>query len=33
MWNGGCQLVALNYQTPCEEMNIYHAMFRNNGGV
>ncbi len=33
MWNGGSQLVALNFQTPSEEMNLYLGKFRDNGGV
>lgn len=33
MWNGGSQLVALNYQTSCHEMNINLGKFRDNGGV
>eukprot|EP00062_Callorhinchus_milii_P026798 gi/632989335/ref/XP_007883594.1/ PREDICTED: 1-phosphatidylinositol 4,5-bisphosphate phosphodiesterase delta-1-like [Callorhinchus milii] len=31
MWNAGCQLVALNFQTPSEEMDIYQGKFRQNG--
>jgi hypothetical protein len=26
-WNSGCQLVALNYQTPCDELYYNEAMF------
>jgi phosphatidylinositol phospholipase C delta len=26
-WNAGCQLVALNYQTPCDELYYNEAMF------
>eukprot|EP00048_Salpingoeca_helianthica_P002259 m.55881 g.55881 ORF g.55881 m.55881 type:complete len:1080 (-) comp11999_c1_seq1:92-3331(-) len=33
MWNGGSQLVALNYQTPSHELCINHGKFRDNGGV
>ncbi|XP_069771033.1 1-phosphatidylinositol 4,5-bisphosphate phosphodiesterase delta-1a isoform X3 [Narcine bancroftii] len=31
MWNAGCQIVALNFQTPGEEMDIYQGRFRDNG--
>ncbi|XP_032896683.1 1-phosphatidylinositol 4,5-bisphosphate phosphodiesterase delta-1 isoform X2 [Amblyraja radiata] len=31
MWNVGCQIVALNFQTPGEEMDVYQAKFRENG--
>ncbi|XP_077347360.1 1-phosphatidylinositol 4,5-bisphosphate phosphodiesterase delta-1 isoform X3 [Lithobates pipiens] len=30
MWNVGCQIVALNFQTPCEEMDVYQGKFRDN---
>lgn len=30
-WNYGCQMVALNWQTPCEEMWLYHHFFAQNG--
>ena len=33
MWNVGAQLVALNYQTHCLEMNLNQGKFRDNGGV
>ena len=33
MWNGGSQLVALNYQTPSKELAINFGKFRDNGGV
>jgi phosphatidylinositol phospholipase C delta len=33
MWNTGCQVVALNYQTPCFEMMQNQALFRTNGGT
>lgn len=32
MWNGGSQLVALNYQTYCHEMAINLGKFRDNAG-
>ncbi|EGD81646.1 hypothetical protein PTSG_02362 [Salpingoeca rosetta] len=32
MWNAGCQLVALNYQTPCSEMHLNQGKFADNGG-
>eukprot|EP00052_Salpingoeca_macrocollata_P004747 m.43261 g.43261 ORF g.43261 m.43261 type:complete len:1105 (+) comp14423_c0_seq3:89-3403(+) len=32
MWNAGCQIVALNYQTHCHEMNLNQGKFRDNGG-
>ena len=32
MWNTGCQLVALNYQTPGEEMHLNQGKFTDNGG-
>ena len=31
LWNAGFQLVALNYQTQCEEMEINSGKFRQNG--
>ncbi|XP_061666180.1 1-phosphatidylinositol 4,5-bisphosphate phosphodiesterase delta-3-A-like isoform X3 [Syngnathoides biaculeatus] len=31
MWNGGCQLVALNFQTPGEEMDLNRGKFLQNG--
>nr|XP_033787632.1 1-phosphatidylinositol 4,5-bisphosphate phosphodiesterase delta-1 isoform X2 [Geotrypetes seraphini] len=31
MWNVGCQIVALNFQTPCTEMDIYQGLFQDNG--
>ena len=30
-WNYGCQLVALNWQTPCEEMWLNRHFFARNG--
>lgn len=33
MWAAGCQIVALNYQTPSHEMCINQGMFRDNGGA
>ncbi|XP_029337454.1 1-phosphatidylinositol 4,5-bisphosphate phosphodiesterase delta-1 isoform X1 [Mus caroli] len=32
MWNGGCQIVALNFQTPGPEMDVYLGCFQDNGG-
>ncbi|XP_067412349.1 1-phosphatidylinositol 4,5-bisphosphate phosphodiesterase delta-3 [Emydura macquarii macquarii] len=32
MWNAGCQLVALNFQTPGWEMDLNHGRFLVNGG-
>ncbi|XP_004635294.1 1-phosphatidylinositol 4,5-bisphosphate phosphodiesterase delta-1 isoform X2 [Octodon degus] len=32
MWNGGCQIVALNFQTPGPEMDVYQGRFQDNGG-
>ncbi|XP_056289653.1 1-phosphatidylinositol 4,5-bisphosphate phosphodiesterase delta-1a isoform X2 [Pseudoliparis swirei] len=32
MWNAGCQIVALNFQTPSKEMHINHGRFLPNGG-
>ncbi|KAL1006245.1 hypothetical protein UPYG_G00069690 [Umbra pygmaea] len=31
MWNTGCQIVALNFQTPCKEMDLNQGRFRQNG--
>ncbi|KAG7244362.1 hypothetical protein INR49_003705 [Caranx melampygus] len=31
MWNAGCQIVALNFQTPGEQMDLNHGRFRQNG--
>lgn len=31
MWNVGCQIVALNFQTPGTELDIYLGRFRDNG--
>ncbi|XP_069814924.1 1-phosphatidylinositol 4,5-bisphosphate phosphodiesterase delta-1 isoform X1 [Dendropsophus ebraccatus] len=31
MWNVGNQIVALNFQTPCAEMDVYQGRFRDNG--
>ncbi|XP_057215180.1 1-phosphatidylinositol 4,5-bisphosphate phosphodiesterase delta-3-A [Triplophysa rosa] len=31
MWNAGCQLVALNFQTQCEEMDLNRGRFLPNG--
>uniref|UniRef100_A0AAY4B3I7 Phosphoinositide phospholipase C n=1 Tax=Denticeps clupeoides TaxID=299321 RepID=A0AAY4B3I7_9TELE len=31
MWNVGSQIVALNFQTPCKEMDLNQAMFLPNG--
>eukprot|EP00048_Salpingoeca_helianthica_P002261 m.55906 g.55906 ORF g.55906 m.55906 type:complete len:875 (-) comp11999_c1_seq3:27-2651(-) len=31
MWCGGAQVVALNFQTPCQEMNLNQGFFRDNG--
>nr|CAB3264932.1 1-phosphatidylinositol 4,5-bisphosphate phosphodiesterase zeta-1 [Phallusia mammillata] len=31
MWNAGFQIVALNYQTKCDEMEICTGKFRQNG--
>lgn len=33
MWNCGCQLVALNYQTHSIEMALNQGKFRDNGNV
>ncbi|KAL8618755.1 hypothetical protein ACOMHN_015165 [Nucella lapillus] len=32
MWNHGCQIVALNYQTSGEPMQLNDGRFRDNGG-
>eukprot|EP00056_Hartaetosiga_gracilis_P005063 m.80967 g.80967 ORF g.80967 m.80967 type:complete len:1123 (-) comp12039_c0_seq1:286-3654(-) len=32
MWCAGCQIVALNFQTACREMNLNFGKFRDNGG-
>ncbi|XP_048035419.1 1-phosphatidylinositol 4,5-bisphosphate phosphodiesterase delta-3-A isoform X1 [Megalobrama amblycephala] len=31
MWNAGCQMVALNFQTQCEEMDLNRGRFLPNG--
>ena len=31
LWNVGCQLVALNYQSDGREIHLYHGKFRQNG--
>ncbi|KAM8967174.1 1-phosphatidylinositol 4,5-bisphosphate phosphodiesterase delta-1 [Pelodytes ibericus] len=31
MWNVGCQIVALNFQTPGAEMDLYQGRFQENG--
>ncbi|KAK0139468.1 1-phosphatidylinositol 4,5-bisphosphate phosphodiesterase delta-1 [Merluccius polli] len=31
MWNTGCQIVALNFQTPCKEMDLNQGRFLPNG--
>ncbi|XP_062331112.1 1-phosphatidylinositol 4,5-bisphosphate phosphodiesterase delta-3-A [Osmerus eperlanus] len=31
MWNGGCQIVALNFQTPGEQMDLNQGRFTPNG--
>ncbi|XP_067871822.1 1-phosphatidylinositol 4,5-bisphosphate phosphodiesterase delta-1a isoform X2 [Heterodontus francisci] len=31
MWNAGCQIVALNFQTPGKEMDINQSKFLDNG--
>ncbi|XP_031179848.1 1-phosphatidylinositol 4,5-bisphosphate phosphodiesterase delta-3-A-like isoform X1 [Sander lucioperca] len=31
MWNGGCQIVALNFQTPGEQMDLNQGRFLQNG--
>lgn len=33
MWNNGCHIVALNYQTPGEAMQLNHGRFLDNGGT
>ncbi|ODN02952.1 1-phosphatidylinositol 4,5-bisphosphate phosphodiesterase gamma-1 [Orchesella cincta] len=32
LWNAGCQMVALNYQTPDKPMQLNQGKFRQNGG-
>ncbi|XP_060582672.1 inactive phospholipase C-like protein 2 [Ruditapes philippinarum] len=32
LWNCGCQMVALNYQTPGLMMDLYNGWFNKNGG-
>lgn len=32
LWNAGCQMVALNYQTPDKAMQLNQGKFRQNGG-
>uniref|UniRef100_H3B651 Phosphoinositide phospholipase C n=1 Tax=Latimeria chalumnae TaxID=7897 RepID=H3B651_LATCH len=31
MWNVGSQIVAMNFQTPCKEMDLYQGKFQENG--
>ncbi|XP_070570893.1 1-phosphatidylinositol 4,5-bisphosphate phosphodiesterase delta-1-like [Ptychodera flava] len=31
LWNAGCQIVALNYQTSGDEMDLYLGKFKQNG--
>ncbi|XP_051552721.1 1-phosphatidylinositol 4,5-bisphosphate phosphodiesterase delta-1-like isoform X2 [Myxocyprinus asiaticus] len=31
LWNVGCQIVALNFQTPCPEMDLNQGLFLQNG--
>ncbi|KAI5093107.1 phospholipase C, delta 1b isoform X1 [Silurus meridionalis] len=31
LWNSGCQIVALNFQTPCAEMDLNQGLFNQNG--
>ncbi|KAJ3611629.1 hypothetical protein NHX12_021644 [Muraenolepis orangiensis] len=31
MWNAGCQIVALNFQTPCKEFDLNQGRFLPNG--
>ncbi|XP_039609638.1 1-phosphatidylinositol 4,5-bisphosphate phosphodiesterase delta-1a isoform X2 [Polypterus senegalus] len=31
LWIAGCQIVALNFQTPCLQMDLYQGMFKENG--
>ncbi|XP_038611833.1 1-phosphatidylinositol 4,5-bisphosphate phosphodiesterase delta-1 isoform X2 [Tachyglossus aculeatus] len=31
LWNVGCQIVALNFQTPGSEMDVYQGRFQDNG--
>ncbi|CAK9297085.1 unnamed protein product [Gordionus sp. m RMFG-2023] len=32
-WKAGCQIVAMNYQSDDKKMQLYHAKFRDNGGM
>ncbi|KAK3927709.1 Inactive phospholipase C-like protein 1, partial [Frankliniella fusca] len=32
-WNAGCQIVAVNLQTPGQHMDVYEGRFRTNGGT
>ncbi|ODM95281.1 1-phosphatidylinositol 4,5-bisphosphate phosphodiesterase gamma-1 [Orchesella cincta] len=32
LWNLGCQMVALNYQTPDKPLQLNHGKFQDNGG-
>ncbi|CAL8143151.1 unnamed protein product [Orchesella dallaii] len=32
LWNVGCQMVALNYQTPDKPLQLNHGKFQDNGG-
>ncbi|XP_060761630.1 1-phosphatidylinositol 4,5-bisphosphate phosphodiesterase delta-1b isoform X2 [Neoarius graeffei] len=31
LWNSGCQIVALNFQTPCADMDLNQGLFSQNG--
>uniref|UniRef100_A0A8C3T2N9 Phosphoinositide phospholipase C n=1 Tax=Chelydra serpentina TaxID=8475 RepID=A0A8C3T2N9_CHESE len=31
LWNIGCQIIALNFQTPGPEMDVYQGRFQDNG--
>ncbi|KAM7174428.1 1-phosphatidylinositol 4,5-bisphosphate phosphodiesterase delta-1 isoform 2-T2 [Macrochelys suwanniensis] len=31
LWNVGCQIIALNFQTPGPEMDVYQGRFQDNG--
>ncbi|XP_035661402.1 1-phosphatidylinositol 4,5-bisphosphate phosphodiesterase delta-4-like [Branchiostoma floridae] len=31
-WSAGCQIVAMNYQTKCDQMDLNLGKFRQNGG-
>nr|XP_023842991.1 1-phosphatidylinositol 4,5-bisphosphate phosphodiesterase delta-1 [Salvelinus alpinus] len=31
LWNAGCQIVALNFQTPSKELDLNQGRFRSNG--